>query len=106
MEIVNELLENIVMWAILVFESIGVIVILISGIQGIVHYIKRDAGTRLVLAHGMSLGLEFKIGSEILRTVLVREWFEIGIVAGIIILRAALTFLIQWEIKVEQRDGI
>lgn len=106
METVNELLENIVMWAILVFESIGVAVILISGIQGIVHYIRRDAGTRLVLARGMSLGLEFKIGSEILRTVLVREWFEIGIVAGVIVLRAALTFLIQWEIKVERQDGI
>lgn len=106
MEIVNETLEYIVMWAILLFESIGVAVILISGIKGIVHYIKRDASTRLVLARGMSLGLEFKIGSEILRTVLVREWFEIGIVAGVIILRAALTFLIQWEIKVERRDGI
>ena len=36
------------------------------------------------------MGLEFKMGSEILRTVVVREWKEIGIVAGIIALRAAL----------------
>ena len=41
--------------------------------------------------------------SEILRTVVVREWKEIGIVAGIIVLRAALTFLIHWEIKEEER---
>ena len=50
----------------------------------------------------MAMGLEFKMGSEILRTVVVREWKEIGLVAGIIALRAALTFLIHWEIKQEE----
>ena len=47
----------------------------------------------------------FKMGSEILRTVVVREWKEIGIVAGIIALRAALTFLLHWEIKEEEKSG-
>ena len=51
------------------------------------------------------MGLEFKMGSEILRTVVVREWKEIGIVAGIIALRAALTFLLRWEIKEEEKSG-
>ena len=45
------------------------------------------------------------MGSEILRTVVVREWKEILLVAGIIALRASLTFLIHWEIKQEERDG-
>jgi len=52
----------------------------------------------------MALGLEFKMGGEILRTVAVTGWEEIGMVAGIILLRAALTFLIHWEIKTEQRE--
>jgi len=34
----------------------------------------------------------------------VREWKEILTVAGIIGLRAALTFLIHWEIKEEVRE--
>ena len=51
------------------------------------------------------MGLEFKLGSEILRTVIVREWKEIAIVAGIIALRATLTFLIHWEIKEEEKEG-
>ena len=50
------------------------------------------------------MGLEFKLGSEILRTVIVRELSEIATVAAIIVLRAALTFLIHWEIKVEKAD--
>ncbi|MDY3091305.1 MAG: DUF1622 domain-containing protein [Erysipelotrichaceae bacterium] len=47
-----------------------------------------DEDTRITLAKGLAMGLEFKLGSEILRTVVVREWKEISIVAGIILLRA------------------
>ena len=46
-----------------------------------------------------------KLGSEILRTVVVRELQEIFIVAGIIALRAVLTFLIHWEIKNEEKES-
>ena len=73
-----------------VFELIGVGIIIVSGIRGFYSYVCRK-------------GLEFKLGSEILRTVVVREWTEIATVAGIIALRAALTFLIHWEIKEEEK---
>ena len=46
------------------------------------------------------------MGSEILRTVIVRDWSEIKIVAGIIALRAALTFLLHWEIKEEEKPNV
>ena len=85
--------------AIILFELIGVLVLVVTGIQGLIHYIKRDPLTRLKLAEGMAMGLEFKLGSEILRTVVVRDLSEILIVGAIILLRAALTFLIHWEIK-------
>ncbi len=85
--------------AIILFELIGVLVLIVTGIQGVIHYIKRDPLTRLKLAEGMAMGLEFKLGSEILRTVVVRDLSEILIVGAIILLRAALTFLIHWEIK-------
>ena len=51
------------------------------------------------------MGLEFKLGSEILRTVVVRELREILLVGAIILLRAALTFLIHWEITNEERTA-
>ncbi len=102
MEQFHSILNLIVDWAILFFELMGVIVILVSGVQGIVGYITRNPLTRLNLAKGMAMGLEFKLGSEILRTVVVREFKEIFTVAGIILLRAALTFLIHWEIRNEE----
>ena len=99
MEILESILHSFVNLAMLLFEYIGVCVITFSGIQGIVNYIRKSPDTRLVLANGLAMGLEFKLGSEILRTVIVRNLDEIYIVAGIIALRAVLTFLIHWEIK-------
>ena len=98
-------LHHIVEAAILVFEFIGVGIIIFSGLRGFYLYLERSPQTKLTLAKGLAMGLEFKLGSEILRTVVVREWTEIGTVAGIIALRAALTFLIHWEIKEEEKSG-
>ena len=99
------LLEQIVNFAILLFEFIGVGIIIYSGIKGFCHFLHKNPDTKILLAKGLAMGLEFKLGSEILRTVVVREWKEISIVAGIIALRAALTFLIHWEIKEEEKSG-
>lgn len=105
MEFIHTIMNTIVDIAIIFFEFMGVIVIIVSGIRGIISYIRHDPLTRLNLAKGMAMGLEFKLGSEILRTVIVREFSEILTVAGIIALRAALTFLIHWEIRNEEADN-
>ena len=89
-------------------ELIGIAVITFGSVKAFYHYskaflTKKRYPIRIELANALAMGLEFKMGSEILRTVVVREWKEIGIVAGIIALRAALTFLIHWEIKEEER---
>ena len=104
-ELLEQLLTHVVDIAILVFEFVGVAVIIVSGCRGIGDYFRKNPEIRLNLATGMALGLEFKLGSEILRTVIVRQLSEIATVAAIIALRAALTFLIHWEIKVEKTDG-
>ena len=89
--------------AILLFELAGVSVIAAAGVRGMAGFLRRDPATRLRLARGMALGLEFKLGSEILRTVVVRELQEIVFVGAIILLRAALTLLLHWEIKSEEQ---
>ncbi len=105
MKFMEELLAQIISGGILLFEYTEVLIILIACVKGIWNYIHRSTQTRLELAKGLATGLEFKIGSEILRTVIVREWKEILIVASIIILRALITFLIHWEIKNEEKNN-
>ena len=67
--ILETLLDHVVNLGILVFEFIGVAVILSSGIMGIIKWIRHSGDTKIYLARGLALGLEFKMGSEILRTV-------------------------------------
>ena len=106
MEVLELFLHTFINLAMLLFEYIGVAVITYAGIQGMLNYIRKEPETRLILAKGLAMGLEFKLGSEILRTVVVRNLEEICIVAGIIALRATLTILIHWEIKNEQHEGL
>ena len=103
-EMMELVMQHIVEIAILCFEFIGVVVIIISGAKGFWNYVRRKPEMKITLAQGLAVGLEFKLCSEILKTVIVREWKEILTVAGIIGLRAALTFLIHWEIKEEVRE--
>ncbi len=103
MEFLEELLSLIANAAILIFEFIGVGIIIQSGLASFIKFLRHSPDTKIYLAKGLAMGLEFKMGSEILRTVVVRQWKEIGLVAGIIALRAALTFLIHWEIKEEEK---
>ena len=109
MDSVVTFLENVVKYAaevgIRLVELAGIMVLLITAVQGIILYFKHDPNVRLKLAEGIALSLEFKLGGEILRTVVVRDLSEIMIVGAIILLRAALTFLIHWEIKNEEEDN-
>ena len=86
-------------------EFFGIVVLVTSAVRAFIRWIRRDRqNIRLDLAQGIALALEFKMGGEVLRTVVVREWSELGILGAIIVLRAMLTFLIQWEIKNEKKD--
>lgn len=104
---VVKFLEDVVHYAaeigIHLVELAGILVLLITAVQGIIGYFKKDPHIRLKLAQGIALALEFKLGGEVLRTVLARDWNELAILGAVIALRAALTVLLHWEIKNEEQ---
>ena len=95
--------EHLVRFCILLIELAGIAVIVISMVRGFIGFIKKDSHTRIQLAQGIMLGLEFKIGSEVLRSVIVTTWNELGTLAAIILLRSLLTLLLHWEIDAEEK---
>lgn len=107
METVITFLEKVVHMAaqlgITLAELAGILILLITVAKAIISYFRRDEHIRLALADGIALALEFKLGGEVLRTVIVREWTELLILGAIIALRGALTMLIHWEIRVEEK---
>ena len=88
----------------IIMELFGVMILVFTAIKSFAEWLKKDENIRLHLAQGIALALEFKLGGEVLRTVVVREWSELGILGAIILLRGVLTFLIHWEIKNEKNE--
>lgn len=107
MEAIVHFLESVVHFAaqvgITLAELAGIGILLITVVKAVVGYFRKYDNIRLDLAEGIALALEFKLGGEVLRTVIVREWTELLILGAIIALRGALTLLIHWEISVEEK---
>lgn len=103
-ENVELILTYIVELCTILLELFGVIVLVYTAVKCFIRWIHHDSKLRLDLAQGIALSLEFKMGSEVLRTVVVRQWEELGILGAVILLRGLLTFLIHWEIKNEKED--
>ena len=107
MDAIVKFLENVVHLAaeigITLTELAGIAILLITVVKSIIGYFRKGEHIRLDLAEGIALALEFKLGGEVLRTVIVREWTELLILGAIIALRGALTLLIHWEISVEEK---
>lgn len=104
-EALHWILEQAVSCGILLFEFSGLFIVILACLKGLYSYARKLPDTKLDLARGLELGLEFKLGGEILRTVIVRDIREILTVGSIILLRALLTFLIHWEIQNEEKGN-
>ena len=97
----------IVSYARLLMEAIGLVIIILTAFRCVMGMIgKKRNNFRIVLAKGICLALEFKLGGEVLGTVLANDFKDLGIIACLIVLRAALTFLLHWEIKNEKKEEL
>lgn len=89
-------------------ELVGIVIIIIGSFKAIVQFfskLKDKKKTNIIvdLGKALALALEFKMGAEIVKTVIVRDLAELGILAIVIALRAILALLIHWEIKNERK---
>lgn len=90
-------------------ELIGILIIIIGSAKAIALTLsrlkaKKRTNTILDLGRSLALALEFKMGAEIVNTVIVRDLKELLILAIVIALRAILALLIHWEIKNETKE--
>ena len=102
LEACEKLLYDITEWIILITELIGVVILAYAFIKGVIALFTPKINTKLVLADGFSLSLEFLLGGEILRTVITHDLSDILIVAALVAIRIAVSLLLSWEIKHEK----
>lgn len=113
-QIINEVLYYII-W---IIEIIGIAIIVYGTFYSLIKFMinaikqqkimkkfgNQSPSIKLVLANYLALGLEFMLAAEILRTVTTnRELSEIMVLGAIIILRAAMSLLIYWELSYEEK---
>ena len=96
-------LKYLVQFGIILLEGTGALVLLFSAVKSVVRLFRKQPHARLTIAQGIALALCFKLGGEVLRTVIVREWSELLVLGAIIFLHAAMSVLIHWEIKMEEK---
>lgn len=90
-------------------EFIGIIIIIIGSIRALARLIqclfkKRPFHVVIDLGKALSLALEFKMGAEIIKTVVIHNLEELAILGVVIIIRALLAFIIHWEIRLEEKS--
>jgi len=93
-------------------EAIAALIIIIGSLQAIWIYLRRAllsksdfseiTRSRIKLGHSLSLGLEFLIGADILKTAVAPTWQDIGQLAAIVGIRTVLNFFLTREL--EQAD--
>lgn len=91
-------------YIILFLETVGIFIIAYGGIRGMMSFIRNGFNfgnrmTLLLLTESISLSLTFKLGAEIIKTVMIRDIEELLILSVITILRILITFVVHWEMK-------
>ena len=89
-------------------ELVGIIIVLLGSVRALVMICKRmkkgNANVVVSLGKSLMLALEFKMGAEIVNTVVFREFKELAILGLVILIRALLAIILHWEIKAEQKN--
>ena len=104
------LLHNLAEVSALTLEFIGVAIIVVGSLKSLFSLVNRLIRHRTInivveLGKTLALALEFKMGAEIIKTVIVHDLTELAVLGIVILIRALLAFLIHWEIKMEHQDA-
>lgn len=105
----ENVLHHIAEFSALSLEFIGVAIIILGSIKSLTQLIvnlirHRRINIVIELGKTLALALEFKMGAEIIKTVIVHDLTELAVLGIVILIRALLAFLIHWEMKMEKKD--
>jgi uncharacterized membrane protein len=89
-------------------ELIGIVIIIVGSCRALIKLIKcllerKSLHVVIDLGKALSLALEFKMGAEIIKTVIIHNLEELAMLGIVILIRALLAFIIHWEIRMEEK---
>ena len=104
MDILHDILTVAIPIIVFLLELMGVFIVFWTCIKSFWEYIqntfmKRHNAIQTHLAKGLATGLEFKLGAEILKTLIVHDFDELLVLGAVFALRAFMSILIHFELK-------
>ena len=98
------ILESILSWVVPLCEIVAIIVILISVGIAFFYYIRNlftpaSRDIKIDLMSGMSLGIEFAMAAEILKTLQKQDLEQLLLLGGVILIRVVLALMIHFELR-------
>lgn len=90
-------------------ELVGILIIIVGSGRALVRLFqclmkKQPFHVVIDLGKALSLALEFKMGAEIIKTVIIHSLGELAILGVVIVIRALLAFIIHWEMRLEEKE--
>ena len=87
-----------------VLELVGILIIIVGSVRALVRLLqcmrtKKPFHVVVDLGKALSLALEFKMGAEIIKTVIIHNLEELAILGVVILIHALLAFIVYWEIR-------
>lgn len=105
LEAVESVLDVIIHYSVLVLEILGAALILYRCVFAVVRLFQGNSRLcRASITEGITTGLSFLLVSEVLKTIIDRDWTSIGMTCAILLMRAAISVLVHWESKAEQHE--
>ena len=102
METLTAITTHIAQVGIELLDIVAMGILLYGSGKSIWMLIRHKPHVTLSLTRYMNIALIVMLCAEIIRLVLVRTPLELGIVAGMVILHGAISYLISWEVNREQ----
>ena len=110
---IEELVTQVILWLKLGIETFGVLIIgigvLIAVYQILRALVAPQAGVyyriRVRLSRFLALALEFQLAADIMGTAISPSWAQLGKLGAIALLRTALNFFLEREMRAEEEGS-
>jgi uncharacterized membrane protein len=112
-ELAESGVRDAVEWLRLLIETLGAAVIAVGVLMAVIALVRsvvqRDTQTfvavRLLFARYLTLALELQLAADILSTSVAPTWDRIGKLAAIAVIRTALNYFLEREIRTEKEEA-
>ena len=104
-ENIEAIIKLVIGYGILITETVGAAVILFFAAKAVIRIFSSRRVSRELLTEGITTGLSFLLAGEVLKTIVAPDWTDIGMTCAILLMRAAITFLVKWESAGEGKEA-